>query len=611
MADDFLDTGISGDTVTVMGDSGGGGGNDWLNWDPMTQSDPTLQNIGFDPNSVSLTPEAGGPGGGGGGGTSISSILQSLGGARGILSDASGIMGLLAANNLKDLAGQAFKGSNPFGPYRDQYAQQLNTLMANPGSVSTDPGFTSARDASLKQVEKSMAAQGYKGSGNMAAALYDRSNQFQLDYTMQKENQLAELAGAGITPNYGPGLQGAANAYGVQSSGLAAFGAGLGYASPQTGLGMGIGGGSAGTPLGMNPGGGGFSSAGGEAATAIGLANTGINMTNNISKLAGGKNVISKANGTIGGTIGEMGLGLGVYQGIQQGGVAGYTGAAADATMLGAKMGLLSKGAGAAAGYVAAPLAIYNFAENWKSGDTTSDTMSGVSAGATVGSLFGPIGMGVGAVIGGAVGALSSLAGPGKKDPETASWDKYLPIAMKNPDISKQVQNPFLLMAGLFDERSSDLPMYQKYGRMGENKFTTDMTKEINQALQNGTISKTDSADAVYSKVVDPWVKSMGSGWSNVGPEYTQATQGLLKQMTAQYIGGQQFNWKAVGGDYNLTEVKPYGALGAGTPTSGSTSKPPPTAPQMSIQPVVRNTGSMMSQLAFGMQNQFRSLQHA
>lgn len=590
---------------------------DWMSetWQPSAMNPSDLSSVpNFDSNSIGELSSAGDAAGGGSsfGGT-ISSILQALGGGRGIMSDASGIMGLLAANNLKDLAGQALSGSNPFGPYREQYAQQLNTLMANPGSVANDPGFTSSRDQALQQVQKSMAAQGYKGSGNMAAALYDRANNFQLDYTQQKENQLAGLAGANINPNYAPGLNAAAGAAQVQSSGLASLGAGLGYALPQAGLG--INSASAGTPLGMSPTGT-FNSAGGEAATAISLANSGINMTNNVSKLSGGGNVVSKANGTIGGTIGEAALGLGVYQGIQQGGVAGYAGAATDAALLGAKTGLLSSGVGAAAGYVAAPLAVYNFAENWKSGATTSNTMSGLSAGAAVGSLFGPIGTGVGAVIGGAVGAVSSLFGPGEKDPETASWDKYLPAATKNPQISQQVQNPFLLMAGLFDERSSTLPMYQQYGRMGENKFTSDMTTQINQALQKGTISKTDTPDTIYSKVVAPWVAGMGSGWSKVGPEYTQATQGLLKQMTAQYVQGQQGNWKAVGGQYAFTggtqgTIQPFGAMGVGSPTAS----PPPTAPQsppqQSIMPVMRDTGSMMSSLAFGLNQNFRGLQHA
>jgi hypothetical protein len=605
--DDF---GISDDTVTV--------GADMPSFDDswLTGFNPTLENVGVDPimdpvgvDDVSVGGQEqaaiGGASGGGGIGGSIASIISALGGGRGLLSDASGLAGLLAAHGLSGLANQITRESNPFGAYRDQYAKQLQTLMADPSSVASDPGFTSSRDQALKQTEKNMAAQGYKGSGNMGAALYDRANNFQLDYVNNKENQLAQLAGAGITPNYSGAVSATEGAAGLESSGLAALGAGLGYASPAVNV---LGGGaSAGTPASATRGG--FNSAGGEAATAISLANSAINLTNSGYNLASGGNggVISKANGTVGGTIGEAALGLGIYNGIKQGGVAGYAGAATDAAMLGAKTGLVSSGVGAAAGYVAAPLALYNFGKNWKSGSTGSDALSGASTGAAIGSVVPVVGTALGAVIGGAVGALSSLAGPGKKDPETQIWDSYLPAVSKNPDIAKSVDNPFIMMAGLFDERSSTLPMYQKYGRMGENKFTVDMTQQINQGLASGTISKTDDPSTVYSKVVAPWVASMGKGWSGVGAEYTKATQGLLQQMTAQYMNGSyQKNWKAIGGDYAFSggsqgTIQPYGAT--------STTPAAMPATQKTTQPI--GTGQIMQGLAMGISNNFRGLQRA
>jgi len=590
------------ETVTVESDFTGGD-DSWL-----TGFTPSLDNIGVDPviedpslfnvGDVNVNPSVS-SGLSGGIGGSISSILGALGGARGILSDASGLAGLLAAHGMQGLANQIGRESNPFGAYRDQYAKELQTLMADPSSISKDPGFTGSRDQALQQVEKLMAAQGYKGSGNMGAALYDRANNFQLDYLNNKENQLAQLAGAGIAPNYSGAVSAQGAAAGLESSGLAALGAGLGYALPATGV---IGGGAAaGTPGASKPGG--FSSAGGEAAAAIGLANTGINLANSGSKLVGNGPLISKANGTIGGTIGEAALGLGVYQGIQQGGVAGYTGAATDAAMLGSKLGLVSSGVGTAAGYVAAPLAVYNFGKNWKSGAGGADALSGASAGAAIGTAIMPgIGTAIGAIGGAIVGGISSLAGPGKKDPETQMWDKYLPAAMKQPDIYKQVDNPFIMMAGLFDEKSSTLPMYQQYGRMGENKFTVDMTQKIKQAVDSGQVDSKDP-DAVYNKVVAPWIDSMKGGWSKVGPEYTQATQGLLKQMTTQYLNGSyKQNWKAVGGQYAFTG----GSQGNIAPL-GVTSTP--QQPTKSPMPV--GMGQMFSSLAMGLSNKFGGLQHA
>lgn len=573
----------------------------WLTgeWDAQAGN---LSSIGVDPVSEGSS-EASAVNGGSGG--SIASILSSLGGGRGILSDASGLAGLLAAHGMQGLANQIGRESNPFGAYRDQYAKQLQTLMADPTSVEQDPGFTGSRDQALSQVQKLMAAQGYKGSGNMGAALYDRSNNFELDYINNKENQLATLAGANIAPNYSGAVSAQNSAAGLESSGLAALGAGFGYASPAAGVVAG--GAAAGTPLSTTRGG--FSSAGGEAATAIGLANTGINTANSVGRLAGSDgSLISKANGTVGGAIGEAALGLGVYQGIRQGGVAGYAGAAADATMLASKTGLISAGAGAAAGYIAAPLAVYNFGKNWKSGAGGADALSGASAGAAIGTAILPgIGTAIGAIGGALVGGISSLAGPGKKDAETAVWDKYLPAAMSNPTVSSSVQNPFLLMAGLFDEKSSTLPMYQQYGRMGENKFTVDMTTKINSALTDGTISKTDTADTIYSKVVAPWVAGMGKGWGDVGPEYTQATQGLLKQMVSQYKDGSYAqNWTAVGGDYAFSG----GSQGTINPFGSSPTTPAATSiPQKTTQPI--GTGQIMSSLAMGLTNKFQGLQHA
>lgn len=143
-------------------------------------------------------------------------------------------------------------------------------------------------------------------------------------------------------------------------------------------------------------------------------------------------------------------------------------------------------------------------------------------------------------------------------------WDKYLPAATKDPSIASQVQNPYILMAGLFDEHSSTLPMYQQYGRMGEQKFTNDMAGQINQAFKTGKIKPGDNAQTIYSKVVDPWVSSMGKGWGDVGPEYTQATKGLLQQMVSQYISGQaNQNWKARGGDSPFANLPRY----AGSPS--------------------------------------------
>lgn len=119
----------------------------------------------------------------------------------------SGVAGLNAAQRV---AAQ----SDPFAPYRSQYAQQLQDLESNPSSVANTPGYT----AGLQAVQRSMAANGYMGSGNMMAALQKYGG----DFYQNQVSQLATLAGAGATP--GAGSVPAAN---LESQSLASMGYGL------------------------------------------------------------------------------------------------------------------------------------------------------------------------------------------------------------------------------------------------------------------------------------------------------------------------------------------------------------------------------------------------
>ena len=90
---------------------------------------------------------------------------------------------------------------------QQQYAAQMQALMANPSSVQNLPGY----NAGLQAVQRSMAAQGYQGSGNMASALAGYGGQ-------QYQQQLSNLAA----------LQGQSPSVGSAPTGLATMGAGLG-----------------------------------------------------------------------------------------------------------------------------------------------------------------------------------------------------------------------------------------------------------------------------------------------------------------------------------------------------------------------------------------------
>lgn len=81
---------------------------------------------------------------------------------------------------------------DPYAPYRGQAAQKLNTLMQNPGDASN----TSYGQAMQQAAARTMAAQGYTGSGN---ALVAAANAGGTAY-QQEFNNLVTLSGAGQSP---------------------------------------------------------------------------------------------------------------------------------------------------------------------------------------------------------------------------------------------------------------------------------------------------------------------------------------------------------------------------------------------------------------------------
>lgn len=236
---------------------------------------------------------------------------------------------------------------------------------------------------------------------------------------------------------------------------------------------------------------------------------------------------------------------------------------------------------GQGAGYVAAPLAVYNFANNWKSGATGSDAMNGAEAGAAIGSIVPGIGTVIGGVIGGAVGALSSAFGGGAVDPESHGVQGVIDATSKsgnNPAVAASVQNPYLGLAGLFDRHDSTLPIYSQFGRMGEQKFTNAMVDKMNQAIHKNP-SLANDPNAMYSQVIQPWVQGMGD-WSKVGDAYKATTYGLIQGMVGQYLNGTAAqNWKAIGGDSPFSNIY-----------NGSSIQPVASIPSISNTPLLQKT---------------------
>jgi hypothetical protein len=104
---------------------------------------------------------------------------------------------LLQAEQLKKQGKAAQAASDPFSPYRAQYAQQLAQLQANPGSITSLPGYEAGQQALMR----ALSARGLQGSGNAMVEL----QKYGQDFYTQQVNQLSNLAGAGATPGAGSG----------------------------------------------------------------------------------------------------------------------------------------------------------------------------------------------------------------------------------------------------------------------------------------------------------------------------------------------------------------------------------------------------------------------
>jgi len=321
----------------------------------------------------------------------------------------------------------------------------------------------------------------------------------------------------------------------------------------------------------------------------------------NAARLASRTGVLGQYTKSANSGLGSAANALGIYQGIKQGGVGGYGGAAVNAAQLGSRMGAFGGASGAigtAAGYAAIPLSLYNEVKNWQSGATGQDALGGAATGAAIGSIVPGIGTAIGALLGGAAGALSSAFGSGKVAAENAPFEGYTQAYNKanqmDPkmaqNLAQTVQNPYLPLAGYFDLRSNQLkgnnPMYAQYGRMGEQKFVNDMVGQINQAAKSGAITNQDDANAIYNKVVDPWMASWGKGQST--DSNAAAMKGLLTQMISQYSSGDAAkNWTSIGGDQTFKNI---GKLSF-APTTGPYGPSTQTAPTPTAQtPAMQST---------------------
>lgn len=103
----------------------------------------------------------------------------------------------------------AAAAANPFGPHREQYAQQLNNLYADPSSVENLPGYQFQFDQGMKALNRSSAAKGNRLGGKAMYEAQEFGQGLASQMRQQEIENLYRLSGANIAPG---GTQFQANA---------------------------------------------------------------------------------------------------------------------------------------------------------------------------------------------------------------------------------------------------------------------------------------------------------------------------------------------------------------------------------------------------------------
>jgi hypothetical protein len=292
------------------------------------------------------------------------------------------------------------------------------------------------------------------------------------------------------------------------------------------------------------------------ANLAAGALSTPGSLSTEAGQAIQGASLANKLGGNsaqVGNVLGAAGGVLGLYNGLEKGGAVGDTQAAIGGLKAGASVAnlagdtSLAGGLSSAAGYIAAPLSLYEFAKNYQSGATGSDALSGAEAGASIGSIVPGIGTAIGAVIGGAVGAVSSAFGGGKQDAETLGTyaaDK----AGADAEQGQSAGGNFQYLAGVLDAKNNtpghSTQLEQVFGRMGETNVLNGMADQIDSAVSSGKIGANADPQQVFNTVIQPWLTSKGVSASSLGFTDAKGTssgenlQDALTGLVGDYMNG-------------------------------------------------------------------------
>jgi len=529
----------------------------------------------------------------------VGSLLSSLAGLGG------SIYGLVNSANLQGTANTATSNIAAIQAQQLGYANQLQTLMANPSSVTSLPGYQFLQQQGIQAIDRSAAAPGGTGlgSGGEMTALETYGQGLADQFYNQQVSTLANLSGI---PSSANALAQALQTSGAASTGLGSSISGLGGAissllspsSIQTISGIGndisnlFGGGSgfvsdaqiasdaasypsdisniasdtdaavssdiASSDVGdlgdLSSLFSGFNTAGGVAATAAG---TGFSALGSSAASGLGAELGSASSAAIAGELSPalQSIGTGAVESAAEAGEANASSALASNT------GGAAGAAGTALGALGAAYSLYNFVNNWQSGSTGSDALSGAETGASVGTMIVPgIGTLIGGLIGGAVGAISSAFGGGKADPETTAFNSFVQANSKSGGVLTSQLNPsqaYQMLAGMMDAKNNtpghSTPLEEVFGREGEGNFMTQMADQVNSAISSGQVSKSASPETIYSEVVMPWLQQKGAYVpadaiiSSNGTKNDGTVDSLITQLIGQWQSGELTGSSKVG----------------------------------------------------------------
>jgi Glycine zipper len=222
---------------------------------------------------------------------------------------------------------------------------------------------------------------------------------------------------------------------------------------------------------------------------------------------------------------------------------------------------------------------------------TTQSIATGASRGAAAGAAIGTVvpifGQAIGAIIGAAVGWADAAFN--RQDPEVQNFDQAQAMSRANgPESVVNIQNKYLVLAGLFDlepgQIKGNIPIYKKYGKMGEQRFVTDMINVVYSAAQAGQIGPNDNAQTVFYRIVQPWINSFGFG--AMADSNQEMINYILMGLLAEYFAGLQTRWYARGGDYPFGGLPPFSLPGTPQSPQQATSSPTPS-PVIAPPPVI------------------------